>query len=309
MDHRSLPQSAAREPVARAEDRALVQAILAGSTEAWHRFIRQYSRLILAVIHRYVPRQREDEGRTLYASVLESLYRVKLAGYEGRAALSTWIVLVTRSMVVDDLRKRWGGRELHDALKTLEPFEREVFQHYYVEGLSFGAVRRLVRDGGALPTTERLLSALRRIEERVRGRVARRLSYDLHAQSVGGASGRLLEYLDHARFEFEERAEHQRADFTTLDREARRTLLRVQAELEKLPDEERRLLTLRFERGWTAKRIAAELGLQEQRSVYTWIDRIVRTLRRRLSPAPVGRRATAAGEREPIDTETDEDWA
>jgi DNA-directed RNA polymerase specialized sigma24 family protein len=50
----------------------------------------------------------------------------------------------------------------------------------------------------------------------------------------------------------------------------------------RLPDDEQRLLTLRFEQGWTAKRIAEELGLGGQRSVYTRIDRILRDLRRLL---------------------------
>ena len=267
------------------QDRALVQAVLDGSTEAWHEFVRQYERLILAVIHRYVPRRHMDEARTLYAKVLESLYRTKLATYEGRASLSTWVVLVTRSAVVDDLRQRLGGRELYATLKALPPLERDVFQRYYVEGLSFGGVRRIVRDEGALLSTERLLEVLRQLEAKVGGRLARRLSYDLHAQSVGGASGRLLEYLDHARFEFEERSESDRADFDMLDHEARRTLLRVKEELARLPAAERKLLSLRFEQGWTAQRIAEELGLDGQRSVYTWIDRIVRALRRRLEPA------------------------
>jgi RNA polymerase sigma factor (sigma-70 family) len=266
------------------QDRALVQAVLDGSTQAWHEFVDRYSRLILAVIHRYIPRRHMDEARTLYAKVLESLYRTKLATYEGRATLSTWVVLVTRSAVVDDLRQRLGGRELHATLKSLPALERDVFQRYYVEGASFGAVRRTVRDQGALLSTERLLEVLRAIEAKVGGRLARRLSYDLHAQSVGGASGRLLEYLDHARFEFEERSESDRADFETLDHEARRTLLRVKEELDRLPADERKLLSLRFEQGWTAQRIAEELGLRGQRSVYTGIDRIVRALRRRLQP-------------------------
>src|SRR5689334_15906143 len=163
----------------REQDRALVRAVLDGSTQAWHALVRRYSRLIFAVIHRYIPRHRHDEARTLYATVLESLYRSKLATYEGRATLATWLVLVTRSAVVDDLRHRLGGRELHDALQTLPAVEREVFQHYYVEGLSFGAVRRLVRDQGALLTTERLLEILRALEDKVRERHARRLSYDL----------------------------------------------------------------------------------------------------------------------------------
>lgn len=278
----SQPRLAPHEPTTHEQDRALVRAVLEGSTDAWHQLVRRYSRLIMAVIHRYIPHHRQDEARSLYATVLESLYRSKLATFQGRSSLSTWLVLVTRSAVVDDLRHRLGGRDLHEALRALPAFEREVFQRYYVEGLSFGAVRRLVRDQGALVSGERLLEALRTIEERVHSRYARRLSYDLHAQSVGAASGRLLEYLDHARFEFEERSEAERADFETLAREARQFVHRVRAEIDRLPEEERKLIMLRFEQGWTAQRIAEELGLEGQRTVYTLLDRIMRVLRRRI---------------------------
>ena len=45
---------------------------------------------------------------------------------------------------------------------------------------------------------------------------------------------------------------------------------------------DRRLLELRFERGWTAGRIASELGLKGQRRVYSMLERIVARLRRQL---------------------------
>lgn len=292
MEHRPRVEGS------RAEDVALAQAVVGGSLEAWHTFIHRYSRLILAVIHRYIPRRRQDEARSLHADVLETLYRGKLGTYEGRSALSTWLVLVTRSVVIDALRRRLGGRDLHEALESLEPFERQVFRHYYVEGMSFGAVRQLVRDQGALVTIDRLLGALRRIEERVSGRFARRLRYDLHAQSVGGSSGRLLEYMDHARWEFEERADGQHPDYESFDAEVRLTLSAIQAELASLPADERRLLSLRFEHGWTASRIAEELGLEGQRAVYTWIDRVVRVLRRAAKGPPRSKRSLEP--REPV---------
>jgi len=187
---------------------------------------------------------------------------------------------VTRCAAIDELRRRTGGRELHDAIQALGPLERQVFQHYYVEGMSFGAVRDLVREGDARVSADRLLEMLGAIENRVNGRLSRRLAYDLRAQSVGGASGRLLEYLDHAQAEIHEREDGLEADFPTLQREARRTLVAVRDEVGRLTDTERRLLSLRFERGWTAKRIAEELGLEGPRVVYTWLDRVVRGLRR-----------------------------
>ena len=264
------------------EDLALVRAILAGSQEAWHTFIGRYSRLIMAVIRRYIRDGWGDEAGRLHAQVLESLYRTALARYAGRAALSTWLVAVTRAAVVSEVRRRLGGRRLRQQLKQLGSFEREVVRLYYLEGLPFGMVLRMARDQGAQPTPDRLLHALRLIEDRMTDRLAQRVRYDLHAQSVGASSGRLLEYLDHVRSDAESGAAAQNPEYGLMEREARRLLETVTALVARLPFDERRLLSLRFEQGWTAKRIAEELGLDGQRSVYTRLDRIVRGLRRTL---------------------------
>jgi RNA polymerase sigma factor (sigma-70 family) len=265
-----------------ANELSLARAIVGGSEASWHAFVHQYSRLILAVARRYLGGRRDDEVRSLHADVLHSLRLRKLADYEGRCALSTWIVLVTRSAVVDWLRHERGGRELRDAIAKLDAFERDVFRRFYIEGQDLVAVTRMVRDEGAPVTPERVLLALHQIEERIDDRLARRLRYDLYAQSVGASSGRLLEYIDHVHGEFEERAATQGADYYLVEREARRTLEQVRDQIARLPANEQRLMTLRFEKGWSARRIAEELGLDGQRSVYTVIQRILRTIRRTL---------------------------
>jgi DNA-directed RNA polymerase specialized sigma24 family protein len=283
-DAREVPGPALEGPSLHAQDLALARAVLAGSTEAWHEFIERYSRLVMAVIHRFVARHQVDEARSLYVGVLESVYRSKLAKYEGRASLATWLVLVTRNAVVDDLRRRSGRRDLQEACRRLAPHEREVFRAYYLEGRPFGEVLRSLRASDQAVNADGLLQMLESIERRLVDRLARRLQYELHAQSVGGASGRLLEYMDHARAELDEAEETRRADFAIIEQEARETLGRVQREIQALPEGERRLLELRFERRWTAGRISDELGLGGQRAVYTWLDRVLRLLRSRLVP-------------------------
>jgi len=282
MDLDTVAQGRTREtfPPTHGEDLALARAVLAGSEGAWHAFIRKYSRLIMAVIRRYVWGRWNDEAQLLHARVLESLYRGGLARYAGRAALSTWLVAVTRAAVVDALRQRLGGRRLRTQLKGLGPYEREVFRLYYLEGLSFGTVLHMALDHGARATPDRLLLALQVIEDHVTDRFARRLRYDLHAQSVGAASGRLLEYLDHVKSEAETESGGQSPEYHMMERETRKLVDSVTSAVERLPEQERRLLSLRFEQGWTAKRIAEELGFGDQRSVYTKIDRVLRGLRR-----------------------------
>src|SRR5262245_2528306 len=263
-------------------DQALVREVLLGSENAWHEFIERYSRLILAVLRRYLGRH-DDTVRSVYADLLENLYRRKLATYQGRSALSTWLVLVTRNAAIDHLRGTLGGRELRKALAGLDAFDRRVFQLYYVQGLSFGTTLELLRVEGPSTTHDRLLEALQSIETRVNGRTARTLRYEIHAQSVGQASGRLLEYLDHVRVELGGMNQEQNVEYRLMEREARRVVDQAMALLATLPEAERRVLSLRFERGWTARRIAEELGIGDQRRVYTMIQRILRGLRQILT--------------------------
>ena len=279
---RSPEHEAERGSSFRPDDLALVQAILDGSSEAWSDFVRRYSGLIHAVIHRYLYAVNADEARTVYVDTLAALRRRKLATYGGRAALSTWLTLVARTMVLDHLRHRFGRHELPEALRKLDEADQRVFRLYYVEGRSFGEVRGCLGQNGDSWSISRLLASLRRIEKRLDSRWLKRLSYDLHAQSTGAVSGRLIQYLEHVRREFQENAGAHSPDYHLMEREAQQTLAQVLAAIARLAPEDREILTLRFDRGWSARRIAEELGLQGPRVAYTALERIVRRLRREL---------------------------
>lgn len=265
---------------AHADDRELVRSVLGGSSKSWRAFLDRYSGLIYAIIRRYLYSRDADEVRTLFVDVLDSLYRRKLATYEGRATLSTWLTLVVRTEVFDHLRTRFGRREVPEAVRRMGEADLMIFRHYYVEGRSFVDVLREARALQPGWTVERLVAALRRIEERLDNRWLRRVAYDLHAQSVGAASGRLLEYLDHVRLELQQHAGAYSPDYYLMEREAQRTVERLRSLIGQLPPAEQQILTMRFERGWSARRISEELGLSGPRGVYTVIDRIVRRLKR-----------------------------
>jgi DNA-directed RNA polymerase specialized sigma24 family protein len=85
------------------------------------------------------------------------------------------------------------------------------------------------------------------------------------------------------RDEFEQNAGAYSPDYYLMEREARHVVDRVRREIERLAPEEQRVLTLRFERGWSARRIAEELGLESPRGAFTLLERVVRVLRRRLA--------------------------
>ncbi len=264
------------------EDFALVQRILAGDDRAWHQFVERYAGLILAMSRRYLRTRDQDDMRTVFASVLESLRRTRLRTYEGRASLGTWLTLVTRSHVMDHLRRQFGRDLKLRALERLTEAERTLFRLYYVEGLSPGEVMTRLGAPGDPWTPDRFVAVLHQIERRLGDRWLKRISYDLHAQSIGAGSGRLLEYLDHVRDEFSEHAGAHSPEYYIMEREARRTTDHLRASIAALGARDRRMVELRFEQGWTARRIAAELGMSGQKSVYKALDRILGKLRRLL---------------------------
>ena len=179
-----------------AEDLRLARRIVAGSEEAWHDFILRYSGLIYSVVRRYV--FDDDDMRTVYVDVLERLYRGTLKTFEGRSALSTWLVLVSRTTALDFLRKRFGRREIPRALKRLSARDQEIFRRYYVEGMSFSALRHWSAQQGHPLSPQDLALTLKRIEEGVDRRMLRRMK-DL-ANQFGFAANLLPDQ----REEFEE---------------------------------------------------------------------------------------------------------
>ncbi len=265
------------------QDLELVRKITSGSQDAWEQFIFRYSGLIHAVVRRYL--FEAEEIRDVYVDVLSRLHDGRLATYEGRSALSTWLVLVARSVALDHLRRRFGRRETPGGVLKLGQRDQRIFQLFYVDGLGFDAVRHWLAQRGEPISAEDLAAALGRIEGTIDHRTLKRIAYDLHAPSVGAATGRMLEFLDWHRDRQERLRQEHNPEQLLIDKEARRTAERARELLEELPEEERRVLTLRFDRGWTAVQIAAEMGYENPRRSYTVIDKGLRRLRRWLGGA------------------------
>lgn len=263
-----------------ASDVELVRTVLAGSPEAWKRFVDRYAVLILAVLRRYL--RDEDDARDVFVEVLEGLFHRKLSTYAGRSRLSTWLVVVTRRAAVDHLRRQFGRRHRPRCVSVLDPLDREIFRLYHVEGQDFETVRHWARRGGEPLSTEELSAHLSAIAARLDDRALRHLSRDLHGSSVGALSARMLEFLDLQELEARAAGDPSAPDLVLHRMEARETAAAIRAALDQLPEQERRILLLRFDQGWTARRIATELDLAGEQRVYTLIRKSQRTLRRLL---------------------------
>jgi len=263
------------------EDLALIEMILGGSTVHWHAFVDRYAGLIYSVVRRQLFVEDEDEVRTVFADILEALYKGKLAEFRGSSELSTWLIVVSRGKALDHLRHLQGRRKNPQGYETLSPFEREVFKLHNVEGLGFDAMIHSLQSAGMPANAEMIAHAILKIESTLDRHYLRRLEADAKAPALGVVSGRLLEFLNHMDIQRENSEDDPSTDF--LDREAtERMAARVKELLADLSDDEREIVRLRFEEGWTAQRIAEEKGFSGQRRVYTILDGIMRKLRRRL---------------------------
>lgn len=265
----------------REQERILVERILGGSTEAWHAFLDTYSSLIHAIIRKHIHGD-EDEVRTVFVSVLESLYGRALAAFEGRASLATWLAVVVRAHAMEHLRRKLGRKRFPRSLEGLGPLEKRVFTLRHVEGWPLEAIQAQVRAEGLPAGAESVNEALRIVEDHLDPGHRRRLAYNLEAGRQGGTSGRLLELADLLRLDAEA-VPHDPIENDAIAGE--RLADHVQSLLSRLSQEERDILRLRFEESRTAAEIAASLGLADSRRVYTIAERALRRLRKWLDPA------------------------
>jgi RNA polymerase sigma factor (sigma-70 family) len=239
----------------------------------------RYARLITHVAGRYL--FDADDVAAVQTEVFESIYHGKLAAYQGRSSLAAWVAVVTRNITADFLRRRFGRRETPVGLKRLSRLHREIFRLYYIEGTTFFATLETLRKKNASLDEDTLLDHLQEIHDRITDKTLRRIAYDLAAQSVGAASGRLLEFCQNTTWDHEASgADTDPLTVLTLqEAEIRaRKILDLVAEL---PPEDRLLLALRFDEGLRAREIADKLGYSGQRKVFSTLDRIFLKIRRR----------------------------
>lgn len=260
-------------------DVELAERVLAGSVPDWHVFVDRYSGLIFSVLRRYI--FDEEQVKDVWVNVLEKLKGGQLRRYQGRSKLGTWLVFVARSAAVDHLRTRDGRRRHPKGWENLSERDRFVYDQICLARRDPAEVGHALRERGDLADGESLAGIMAGLEETLGDRTLCRVAWDLEARSVGVASGRLLEYLEHATAEARENQQAFSPERQLLHRQTRQILERVRAARESLAPDERRVLELRYEQDMTAPRIAEEMSMPS-REVYTLIDRALRNIRRLL---------------------------
>lgn len=264
-------------------DLQLVRAALRGSESAWHELVERATPVIEAALR---PRILDvEDRRDAHVAVLAELHDSALRRYEGRASFTTWVFVLARSRAVDHMRRRRGRTWSPPGYDRLDPVAQLAFRLYFVEGLGFSELCDRLGTAGGPVDAEEAAAVLERIESTLDRRVLRRVTYELHAESVGAASGRLLEYVDDLHDEMRRRGHALSPEQQYVEREARAMQRRLRDHVAALDPAERRVLTLRFEDGLKGREIAEVMGLGSTRLAFSLLDRALRALKRRLIDA------------------------
>ena len=202
------------------------------------------------------------------------------ARYDGRAALSTWVITVARSRSLDALRREYGRRRPPKWLASLTPRDQRIYELAFIEFRSVPyIVDRLDREGLAIPERE-LDACVKGLVDRLDPASRRRLDYDREARNLGYVSGRLLEALDVLRLQQSAAAEEVRPDSVLFAKQAEQLLEEVKACLLALDEPDREILVLRYYEALSAPDIARRLDLPTSRSAYRLVEKALRSLRR-----------------------------
>lgn len=271
----------------------LARQITAGSVEAWHLFVGKYSALIYSITRRYLADFDAETHRDAYVATLEYMYLQGLAKYDGRAAMSTWLMTIARSRALD-MRRELRGRKRDPAwLAELQPREQEIYRLYFENGEDLASIQGHYTRLGKKVTQAQLAGCLDRLEARMDRRLRTRLAYDLYARSLGTVSGSLLGFLDYMRLEQAAAQDALRPDIQVMEAQTRTLLEEVRKAVQNLAPEERKVVELHYYRGLAAPQVANAMGLSGARRVYTLIERALCALRGAVGPlrAAAGRAA------------------
>jgi DNA-directed RNA polymerase specialized sigma24 family protein len=260
------------------DEGSLIVRILSGDTAAWHTFIEIYSPHIRRTIKRYVKDPEVESD--LYASLLEKLITGKLARFESRSSLATWLFAVTRNHCRDHYRGAKGIRHLCMALEGLGAPERRFFILHYVQGLSLQATYCSMRAemGDAisyLDLFEYRETIRKAIERKKLGRIIDRLLRP-DAVTIDLSTSVAETGLDQAA-SIESMAASPESCLE--GRNLQIAIEHLRAAILELPHRDQLVLKLRFEHKRSAREIGKILDLGSEKQIYRKLDRLFGELR------------------------------
>ena len=280
MKSESKPNELSGSSIQQQEDIKLAAAVIKGSEKAWHDFVERYSGLILGVIRRQLFEADEDQIRSIYVDILSSIYTGALKKYRARSSLSTWLIVFTRNRARDHLRKVYGRSTEPTGFRKLKRLDKLIFKLFYVEMLPLDAIVVQLEMSEPGLKSDDIVRSIRRIEKLLSPRFLNNLNDKNQARRRGIKSAHLARYLIDVTVRDDIYNISRKPDAEMLVRETSVRVRKLKEEISKLREDEKKVLYLKYDKGLSAKEIAEEMEIGEQRRIYTIIDRITRKLRK-----------------------------
>jgi RNA polymerase sigma factor (sigma-70 family) len=260
------------------DENTLVKMILAGDVDAWHRFVETHSDAMRGIIGRYV--NDEEIARDLFVALLDKLKTEKLAHFDSKSTLSTWLFIVTVNHCRDYFRSTKGVRHVLTALKELRPIDKRYFKLAFIQALPIHEVLEAIRTEMCAHLTyldlieceERIVATARR---KKLGRIIEKLLAPPIRQRML-ASGMQPLFNDLVRMA---RRSQPLPDLLVETDLFRAAMGNLREALLQLPYSDRLILQLRFEHKASARMICEELDLGNENMVYRRLERLVSKLK------------------------------
>jgi RNA polymerase sigma factor for flagellar operon FliA len=203
----------------------------------------------------------EEFGSTVRLKLVEDDYRV-FRRFEGRSSLSTYLTMVVQRLFLDFLRARRGRKRPSAEARRLGAVAVQLERLLYWDGFGFDEACRILRDNHGVEASWQEL-------EEMAGRLRRPSE---HHEEGGETVDRLAGAVERPDTALEERQQRE---------EAEQVVGVLEEALGEMEAEDRVILRMRYEEGFTVADVARSLHLP-QKPLYRRIDRLLRDLRREM---------------------------
>jgi len=280
----------------------LIEGVVTEDDQAWSVFLEQFSRLIFSLVWSHA-RKNQDLCYDLYIFVVDGLCQSNEAGekffrlkrylqsvdrYQGKGKFTTWLGKVTQNLVRDYFRKMDGRHTLPRAIQRLDEVSQQIFQLIYWRHYSEHETFEIIKCRGSrlsLEGFERKVCKINKLlrncnrwsiySEVLKRTPAQPICVDSNNDSFLQTPIQVADSNPASDPVYSSIRREQRAQSTRMGRVLRRYL-------KEMDPESRLLLLMKFRRGMTASQISKVLRRTNQKSIYSEIDRILRSLHRLL---------------------------
>ncbi len=199
----------------------------------------------------------EDFEQTVKLKLIENDYAI-LAKFQGKSSLATYLATVIHNQFRDYRIAKWGKWRPSAKAKRLGPVAIQLETLLYRDGFGEEEAIETLRTNYQV---EESPQELRRLSEQIPHRTPRRIEGEETLERIG-----------------DDTPVEQRIEDSEKSRQAARTESALAGAMRAMPPEDRLLLRMRYQEGFSVTQIARSLGL-EQRPLYSRFEKCLRSLR------------------------------